>query len=42
MYGSDTDLESDQWMEKFLHILMDKTLKIEVISDFDELPQQGS
>jgi hypothetical protein len=40
MYGSDINLESDQWMEEFFCYLMDKAFKIEVISDFDELPQQ--
>jgi hypothetical protein len=40
MYGSDVDLESDQWMEEFLRNSMGKALKIEVISDADELPQQ--
>jgi hypothetical protein len=40
MYVSDVGLESDQWMEEFLCNSMDKPLKIEVISDFDELPQQ--
>jgi hypothetical protein len=40
MYRSDVDFESDQWMEEFLCNLMDKALKIEAISDFDELPQQ--
>jgi hypothetical protein len=40
IYRSDVGLESDQWMEEFLCNSMDKPLKIEVISDFDELPQQ--
>jgi hypothetical protein len=40
MYGSDINLESDQWMKEFFCNSMDKDHKIEVISDFDELPQQ--
>ncbi len=40
MYGSNVNLESDQWMKEFFRNLIDKDHKIEVISDFDELPQQ--
>ena len=39
LYGSDVDIESDQWMEEFLCVSMEKALKDEVISDFDELPK---
>jgi hypothetical protein len=39
MYGSDVDLESDQWMEELLCNSMDKALNIEVLSDADGLPQ---
>ncbi len=38
LYGSDVDIESDQWMEEFLCVSMEKALKDEAISDFDELP----
>jgi hypothetical protein len=37
---TNVNLESDQWMEEFLCNSIDKALKIEVVSDFDELPQQ--
>jgi hypothetical protein len=40
MYESNVNLESDQWMKELFCKLMDKDHKIEVISDFDELPQQ--
>jgi hypothetical protein len=40
VYGSNVNFESDQWMEEFLRNLMDKALMIEVIFDFDKLPQQ--
>jgi hypothetical protein len=38
LYGSDVDIESDQWMEEFLRVSMEMALKDEVISDFDKLP----
>jgi len=41
LYGSTVDIESDQWMEEFLRASMEKTLKDEVISDFDELPKDS-
>jgi hypothetical protein len=40
LFGSDVDIESDQWMEGFLCISMEKTLKNKVMSDFDELPKE--
>ena len=40
LYGSEVDIESDQWMEEFLRASMEQTLKDEVISDFDELSKE--
>jgi hypothetical protein len=40
LYGSDDSIESNQWMEDFLCALIAKTLKDEVISDFDELQKE--
>jgi hypothetical protein len=41
LYGSTVDIKSDQWMEEFLRASMEKTLKDEVISNFDELPKDS-
>jgi hypothetical protein len=41
LYGSTVDIESDQWMQEFLCASMEKTLKDEVILDFDELPKDS-
>jgi hypothetical protein len=40
LYGSDDDIESNQWMEDFLRALMANTLKDKVILDFNELPKE--
>jgi hypothetical protein len=41
LYGSTVDIKSDQWMEEFLHAPMEKTLKDELIFDFDKLPKDS-
>ena len=38
-YGSDVDVESDNWMEETLRLSMEQTLKTEVLSDMEELPR---
>jgi hypothetical protein len=40
LFGSDVNIESNQWMEEFLHKSMEKTLKYEVMFNFDELPKE--
>ena len=40
LYGSEVDIESDQWMEEFLRKSMETAFKNEVLSDFDKLPKE--
>jgi hypothetical protein len=40
LFGPNVNIKSDQWMEEFLHKLMEKTLKDKVMSDFNELPKE--
>ena len=43
-YSSETEIESDAWLEDTLHLSMEKTLKAEVDSDISAIPmkQRGS
>jgi hypothetical protein len=40
LFGTNVNIESNQWMEEFLCKLMEKALKNEVMLDFDELPKE--
>jgi hypothetical protein len=40
LFGFNVGIESNLWMEDFLRKSMEKALKDEVMSDFDELPKE--